>query len=117
MSYPDSAAALAGYRSQIAELRRKMREIQASAAPEAVDDYGFAAPDGTVHLSDLFGAKRDLIVIHNMGTSCASCTLGRTGSTGCSRTLPIAPLSWSRAPIRRTCSSNSPRVAAGSFRW
>jgi predicted dithiol-disulfide oxidoreductase (DUF899 family) len=82
MSYRDSAATLAAYRSQIAELRHKMREIRASAEPEAVADYGFATPDGTAHLSDLFGAKRDLIVIHNMGTSCASCTLWADGFNG-----------------------------------
>lgn len=82
MSYRDSGAALAAYRGQIAELRRKMREIQAAVEPEPVADYSFATPDGTTSLADLFGAKDDLIVIHNMGASCAYCTLWADGFNG-----------------------------------
>src|SRR5580658_1896737 len=82
MNYQDSAAELAGYRDQIAELRRKMREVQAAAEPGIVPDYAFATPDGTTHLSDLFGAKDDLIVIHNMGVSCPNCTLWADGFNG-----------------------------------
>jgi predicted dithiol-disulfide oxidoreductase (DUF899 family) len=82
MSYRDNAATLAAYRGQIAELRARMREVQASIEPESVQDYGFGTPEGTVHLSDLFGDKRDLIVILNMGTSCPSCTLWADGFNG-----------------------------------
>ncbi len=82
MSYRDSAAMLAAYRGQIADLRRKMREVQASIEPEPVDDYVFATRDGPVRLSGLFGGKRDLIVIHNMGTSCPNCTLWADGYNG-----------------------------------
>jgi predicted dithiol-disulfide oxidoreductase (DUF899 family) len=59
-----------------------MREVQVSIEPEPVQDYGFATPEGTVRLSDLFGDKRDLIVILNMGTSCPSCTLWADGYNG-----------------------------------
>src|ERR1700742_5054287 len=82
MSYRDDAAALAAYRGQIAELRARMREVQASIEPEPVQDYDFATPEGTVRLSDLFGDKRDLIVILNMGTSCPICTLWVDGYNG-----------------------------------
>jgi len=82
MSYRDNAAALAGYRNQIADIRRKMREIQAAVEPEAVADYTFPTPDGTTHLADLFGTKDDLFVIHNMGASCAYCTLWADGYNG-----------------------------------
>jgi predicted dithiol-disulfide oxidoreductase (DUF899 family) len=82
MSYRDSATALAGYRAQIADLRRRMREVQAAVEPEDVEDYAFSTPDGTTQLSDLFGAKADLIVIHNMGASCPSCTLWADGYNG-----------------------------------
>lgn len=82
MSYRDGAATLAAYRGQIADLRRKMREIQASIEPEEVEDYALAGKDGSVRLSDLFGEKRDLIVIFNMGTSCPSCTLWADGYSG-----------------------------------
>src|SRR6476646_360425 len=82
MSYRDTAARLAAYRSQIAELRQKMREAQASVEPEPVRDYGFATPEGTMRLSQLFGGKQDLFVIHNMGRSCPHCTLWADGFNG-----------------------------------
>jgi predicted dithiol-disulfide oxidoreductase (DUF899 family) len=82
MSYRDDAETLAAYRTQIAELRAKMREVQASIEPEPVQNYGFATPEGTVSLSDLFGDKRDLIVILNMGKTCPSCTLWADGYNG-----------------------------------
>jgi predicted dithiol-disulfide oxidoreductase (DUF899 family) len=82
MSYRDSAAALAAYRTQIAELRRKMREVQAAAEPEVVADHTFMTPDGVTRLSELFGSKNDLFVIHNMGTSCPSCTMWADGYNG-----------------------------------
>ena len=39
MTYRDTATELAQWRAQIAELRRKMREVQASVEPEPVHDY------------------------------------------------------------------------------
>ena len=59
-----------------------MRDIQASIEPEEVADYEFATPDGPVRLSGLFGDKRDLIVILNMGASCPACTLWADGYSG-----------------------------------
>lgn len=82
MSYRETAAKLAAWRDQIAELRSKMREAQAAVEPEPVRDYQFATPDGTKHLSQLFGGKRDLFVIHNMGRLCPSCTLWADGFNG-----------------------------------
>ena len=82
MKYHEAAEKLAGYRQQIADVRRKMRETQAAAEPQLVTDYTFATPAGEVRLSDLFGDQRDLIVIHNMGTSCPNCTLWADGFNG-----------------------------------
>ena len=82
MQYKETVETLASYRRQIAELREKMRETQASVEPEEVADYDFATPQGTVSLSALFGDKPDLIVIHNMGASCAYCTLWADGFNG-----------------------------------
>jgi predicted dithiol-disulfide oxidoreductase (DUF899 family) len=82
MSYRETTATLAGYRRQIAEMRARMREVQASIEPEPVQDYEFTIPEGTVQLSDLFGDKRDLIVILNMGTTCPNCTLWADGYNG-----------------------------------
>jgi predicted dithiol-disulfide oxidoreductase (DUF899 family) len=82
MGYRETAEKLVAYRRQIADLRKKMREAQASVEPEEVDDYAFATPRGTVQLSAIFGDKPDLIVIHNMGSSCAYCTLWADGFNG-----------------------------------
>ena len=82
MSYRESSERLTVYRRQIAELRRKMREVQADAEPEEVRDYEFATSQGLVRLSALFGDMADLIVIHNMGASCPYCTLWADGYNG-----------------------------------
>ncbi len=82
MNYRDTATKLAAWREQIAEIRGRMREAQASVEPEPVRDYEFTTPDGPVRLSQLFGDKRDLFVIHNMGRSCPACTLWADGFNG-----------------------------------
>jgi predicted dithiol-disulfide oxidoreductase (DUF899 family) len=73
---------IAAYREQIADLRRKMRELQATVEPEPVPDYDFATAAGPAKLAKLFGDKRDLIAIHNMGTGCAACTMWADGFNG-----------------------------------
>jgi predicted dithiol-disulfide oxidoreductase (DUF899 family) len=82
MGYKETAETLAAYRQQIAEIRKKMREAQASVEPEEVPDYAFATAQGTVRLSALFGDRPDLVVIHNMGSSCVHCTLWADGFNG-----------------------------------
>ena len=59
-----------------------MREAQAAVEPQPVRDYEFATAEGPVRLSQLFGAKHDLFVIHNMGRSCPHCTLWADGFNG-----------------------------------
>jgi len=82
MSYQESTKQLAGMRDQIAALRARMREVQAGIEPEPVENYVFATPEGPVSLSELFGAKDTLFVIHNMGTTCRYCTLWADGFNG-----------------------------------
>ena len=82
MNYPETSAQLAEYRRQIADLRDRMREVRAAAEPEEVPDYVFTNSVGSVLLSGLFGDKADLIVIHNMGTSCPACTMWADGFSG-----------------------------------
>jgi predicted dithiol-disulfide oxidoreductase (DUF899 family) len=82
MNYRETSAQLAEYRRQIAELRNKMRDARAAAEPEEVVDYAFTRANGSVHLSELFRDKADLIVIHNMGSSCPYCTLWADGFNG-----------------------------------
>jgi predicted dithiol-disulfide oxidoreductase (DUF899 family) len=76
------AERLAAYRREMTELRKKMREAQASIEPEEVQDYTFARPERPVRLSELFGDKGDLFVVHNMGASCPFCTLWADGFNG-----------------------------------
>ncbi|HWD60547.1 MAG TPA: DUF899 family protein [Stellaceae bacterium] len=82
MSYRETTARLAGYRSEIAALRARMRQVQESVEPEEVADYTFAGPDGPVRLSQLFGDKDTLFVIHNMGKTCPNCTMWADGFNG-----------------------------------
>jgi predicted dithiol-disulfide oxidoreductase (DUF899 family) len=82
MSYADTMSALRAKREQIETLREEMRAIQATIEPAPVDDYRFAGWDGPMRLSELFGAKRDLFVVHNMGAGCSYCTLWADGFNG-----------------------------------
>jgi predicted dithiol-disulfide oxidoreductase (DUF899 family) len=82
MKYSDGTRRLADFRRQIAAVRGEMRNIAAAIEPEEVRDYPFKTPDGERRLSELFGGKRDLFVIHNMGSSCPYCTLWGDGYNG-----------------------------------
>jgi predicted dithiol-disulfide oxidoreductase (DUF899 family) len=82
MQYADASEKLAHYRQQIAELRDKMRELQESVEPEEVSDYEFSTTEGKLRLSELFGDKKYLFVIHNMGAGCRYCTLWADGFNG-----------------------------------
>ena len=75
--------------TKIVELEREVFEKQQLLAQlkrerdaEPVDDYELSGPAGKVRLSELFGDKNDLIVVHNMGKSCPYCTLWADGFNG-----------------------------------
>ena len=82
MQYHETHERLAAYRREIDALRAKMREVQAAVEPEAVADYLFTGAEGPVRLSELFGDKDTLIVIHNMGRTCPACTMWADGYNG-----------------------------------
>jgi predicted dithiol-disulfide oxidoreductase (DUF899 family) len=82
MNYAESRQALIEQRRKLDDLRSEIRALQASTEPEPVDDYRFETPRGEIRLSQLFGDKRDLIVVHNMGSTCASCTMWADGFNG-----------------------------------
>jgi predicted dithiol-disulfide oxidoreductase (DUF899 family) len=82
VNYSDSSKQLDALRKRIAEARREMRAVQANVEPQVVDNYVFASSDGNVRLSELFGNKQDLFVIHNMGSTCPYCTLWADGFNG-----------------------------------
>lgn len=69
---------------QKALLEKKRRALP----PEEVPNYLFDGHHGkSVSLSDAFGAKDDLIVVHNMGKGCPMCTMWADGIDGVSAHL------------------------------
>ena len=52
---------------ELFEKQQELAELKRGQERVAVNDYELKGSDGTVHLSDLFGDKNDLIVVHNMG--------------------------------------------------
>lgn len=62
---------------------QEIQELRRQLSPEEVKDYIFDTADGSSQkLSDLFGDKSDLIIIHNMGKQCPYCTLWADGFNG-----------------------------------
>ncbi len=69
-------------RQRFLEARKELVTAQKNREPETVSDYSFAGVEKPVSLTELFGDKKDLFVIHNMGTSCPYCTLWADGFNG-----------------------------------
>jgi len=68
---------------QISELKTRLAEARRRSGGQAVQDYTFKNSDGSdVKLSQLFGDKSDLLVVHNMGKGCRYCTLWADGFIG-----------------------------------
>ncbi len=75
-------ARIATLRTQFMQARTALQEALAEKARGDVQDYQFATLKGVATLSSLFGKKRDLFVIHNMGRGCNSCTMWADGFNG-----------------------------------
>lgn len=60
----------------------KLAALKRRQPAEPVADYTLQSARGPVRLSALFGGKRDLIVVHNMGRSCRHCTMWADGLNG-----------------------------------
>lgn len=82
MNYSVASKKIEDYRRQITAIRKDIRAAQAEVEPQAVADYTFQTLDGTVSLAALFGNHDDLMVVHNMGSSCPGCTLWADGYNG-----------------------------------
>lgn len=65
----------------VVEAKAALTKAIRARSPEAVRDYSLrmAGSGASVQLSELFGASRDLLVVHNMGRSCVYCTLWADG--------------------------------------
>lgn len=82
MTYADTMSAMQAKRKALLTLHEEIRTLQQSVEPQPVEDYLFESSQGPVKLSELFGDKRDLFVIHNMGTTCRYCTMWADGFNG-----------------------------------
>jgi predicted dithiol-disulfide oxidoreductase (DUF899 family) len=61
--------------SEIVDLRRKI-------SGREIEDYVLSTVKGDRSLSEFFGDKETLILIHNMGSSCSFCTMYADGLNG-----------------------------------
>ena len=65
---------------KIEEMRKKKIELNSKLAEMDVKDYTLQDRNGKeVKLSEMFGDKNHLILVHNMGRSCSYCTLWADG--------------------------------------
>lgn len=62
--------------NQIYQLKQELEAARKEQPPEKIEKtYQLQTPQGPKSLSDLFGDKDELILIHNMGASCNFCTM------------------------------------------
>ena len=70
-------------RKEIQEKQNELLALRKALAPQQIDNYVLHDWSGNeVKLSELFGEKSDLIVVHNMGRHCTYCTLWADGFNG-----------------------------------
>jgi len=68
---------------EIEGLKKKLSGLRKTRPLEPVKDYQLTTGEGApVRLSELFGDKSDLLLVHNMGQNCPYCTLWADGFNG-----------------------------------
>lgn len=76
-------ATLQEIQEEIQRLKGELNRARRAMPPEPVANHVLHRTDGsTVRLSELFGDKRDLLLVHNMGKGCRYCTLWADGLNG-----------------------------------
>ena len=76
-------AALKKAEKDLEQARKKVIKLRRSQPRQLVGEYVFKDHAGKpVSLSRLFNGKKELILVHNMGTHCRYCTLWADGFTG-----------------------------------
>jgi predicted dithiol-disulfide oxidoreductase (DUF899 family) len=69
--------------SSIRKQKQKLAALRRRAPKEAVEDHVLIDSYGKpIVFSDLFDSRNELILVHNMGTQCTSCTLWADGFNG-----------------------------------
>jgi predicted dithiol-disulfide oxidoreductase (DUF899 family) len=82
------AQALRKAEKALAKAKATVVKLKRSGAKEPVMDYVFRNhANEPVRLSQLFGHKKELILVHNMGRQCRYCTLWADGFTGLTKHL------------------------------
>ncbi len=73
---------------ELVDIRQRIAEVRRGLPAETVGDYTFKGPEGiSVTLTECFGDKNELILIHNMGKKCPYCTLWADGFIGFTKHL------------------------------
>src|SRR6266542_1708219 len=68
---------------ELSKTRKKMFKVMSRLGKRDVQDYTLKdSSGGDVKLSRLFGDKKDLVLVHNMGKACNYCTLWADGFNG-----------------------------------
>ena len=78
----DRQEELAAAWADLEKAQQRLKDVRRRVPSEPVQDYELRGPDGLGKLSELFGAKSDLILIHNMGSGCPYCTMWADGFNG-----------------------------------
>lgn len=95
---------ISALQNEVEAAKQRLVEARKRRPKEFVGDYILKDVEGAdVRLSDLFGDKDDLILIHNMGTGCSYCTMWADGFTG------LVPHLSDRAAFV-VCSPDKPEV-------
>lgn len=72
----------------VAKAKQKLSDAIAALPADPVEDWRLSRLDGTgVNLSELFGEKTELLVIHNMGRGCPYCSLWGDAMIGIAKHL------------------------------
>lgn len=82
MSLKNIEAKVKRLESELKKQKNKLAQLRRKIPPQKVSDYTFQSAKGELCLSELFGAKPDLLVVHNMGRKCPYCTLWADGLNG-----------------------------------
>jgi predicted dithiol-disulfide oxidoreductase (DUF899 family) len=68
---------------EIFRKKEELTKLRHQIPPEPVNDYTFHGSNDTpIKLSELFGNRDELLLIHNMGKGCPYCTLWADGFNG-----------------------------------
>lgn len=87
--FAEDVTALLAAKSSLSDKRRRwLGTTMGEPVPDGVAACTLTNADGSaVAFRDLFGAQRDLLVVHNMGRSCPYCTMWADGFIGLARHL------------------------------